>query len=405
MKKLALSIFTLGAVLSSCSKDDDGGNTANQIISKTTGIDITGVNVPSSYEFTRNGATTVSYSGQTTRLNQVAAIGININSQTSTLMSLENNFKIGEGFLEASLNGTGKQIRDKVASSLGLFNKGNSNNADAIKAVFDGYITGYINEVQQAVGDSIIATRGNAGIADSIRNVNGDGLQYNQAFLKSLIGGLAIDQISNHYFNRLDDDNFDGTNGFRLENDEAVLDGSDNFTIMEHHWDEAYGYVYGVAASEDELLQKYINRVELDDDFKGTAQTIVDAFIIGRAAIVAKNYEVRDAAIAVIREELGKIIGIRSVYYLQQAKLKLAEREKAFHDLAEGYGFIYSLQFVTLDGQTPLFTQAEVAQFINTLEAADGFWDITSTQLDEMSNTIAAKFSFTVAEAATLDGI
>lgn len=405
MKKIALSIFTLGALLTSCSNDDDGVKNINQTISETTGIDITGVTVPTSYTFTRNAMSSVSFSGQTTRLGQVAELGKSINSETSTLALLENNFKNGEGFLDTSLNGTGKKVRNKVANSLGLFAKGNKVEADAIKMVFDGYITSFINDVQTPISNGVVATKGNPGITDGKRNVNGDGLQYNQALLKSLIGALVVDQVSNHYFNRLDEDNFDETNSFRLENDEGILDDNDNYTVMEHHWDEAYGYVYGLAASEDELLQKYINRVELDEDFKGTAQTIVDAFTIGRAAIVAKNYEVRDEAIKVIRAEIGKIIGIRSVYYLQQAKFKLADREKAFHDLGEGYGFINSLQFVSLDGKTPLFTQAEVAEFINALEMGDGFWDVTAMTLDEISDAIAAKFNFTVAQAATLDAV
>lgn len=401
MKKIVLSALVLGGLLVSCSSDDDNGG-QEKVISQTTGIDITGLTVPTSYTFTRGGKTTVSFSGQTTRLNQVAAIGSDLNSTTSTLSVLQNNFKNGEGFETASLNGTGKKIRSKVANSLGMFSKGTTNNADNIKAVYDGYISKFISEVQTPVANAVVASKGNSGIANGKRNVNGDGLEYNQAFLKSLIGGLVFDQAVNHYFNRLDDDNLDGTKSYRTAHDaDQVAEGKD-YTTMEHHFDEAYGYVYGVAADDDVLMQKYINRVEGDADFKGTAQIIADAFTIGRAAIAQKKYDIRDAAITVIRKELAKVVGIRAVYYLQQGKAKLADRPTAFHDLSEGYGFIYSLQFLSLDGgATPLFTQTQVNGFIADLEAGDGFWEITEAKLDQISEAIAAKFDFTVAQAGS----
>lgn len=397
MKKLALSLLAIAVLFQSCSDDDNDG--AQRVISQTTGIDITDLTVPTSYTFTRDGKTTVSFSGQTTRLKQVAAIGSDLNATTSTLTELENNFKNGEGFDDASLNGTGKKIRNKVANSLGLFSVGVTNNADALKADFDAYIANFIAEVQTPVSNSVQATKGNAGIADGNRNVNGDGLEYNQAFYKSLIGALVFDQAVNHYFNRLDEDDFDGTNSFRIANDAGEVAEGKDYTTMEHHFDEAYGYVYGLSADDDILMQKYINRVEGDSDFTGTAQTIIDAFIIGRAAVAQKKYDIRDEAITVIRKELAKVIGIRAVYYLQQGKAKLTDRPTAFHDLSEGYGFVYSLQFLSLDGVTPLFTQTEVQGFIDDLVAGDGFWDVTETKLDEISAAIAAKFNFTVAQA------
>ncbi|TXE11988.1 DUF4856 domain-containing protein [Seonamhaeicola algicola] len=397
MKKLALSLLAIAVLFQSCSDDDNDG--AQRVISQTTGINITDLTVPTSYTFTRDGKTTVSFSGQTTRLKQVAAIGSDLNATTSTLTELENNFKNGEGFDDASLNGTGKKIRNKVANSLGLFSVGVTNNADALKADFDAYIANFIAEVQTPVSNSVQATKGNAGIADGNRNVNGDGLEYNQAFYKSLIGALVFDQAANHYFNRLDEDDFDGTNSFRTANDAGEVAEGKDYTTMEHHFDEAYGYVYGLSADDDILMQKYINRVEGDSDFTGTAQTIIDAFIIGRAAVAQKKYDIRDEAITVIRKELAKVIGIRAVYYLQQGKAKLTDRPTAFHDLSEGYGFVYSLQFLSLDGVTPLFTQTEVQGFIDDLVAGDGFWDVTETKLDEISAAIAAKFNFTVAQA------
>ncbi|MGY6647684.1 DUF4856 domain-containing protein [Wenyingzhuangia sp. IMCC45574] len=401
ISKLTLAtIVATGALFTSCSDDND----VAKVVSDTTGIDITNLEVPTSYEFTRNNESTVSYGGQTTRLKQVSEIGAALTNTDLLKINgkISNMFKLGEGFEDASIDQTSieaskrKIVRAKTAHSTGLFANGISNNSDAIKAVFDGYISKQVAEVFP--NWEVTAAAGTAGVADG-RYVNAKGLEYNQAFLKSLIGGLVADQILNHYTNRLDD-NYDNTNSYKDEHEAGTLASGKTYTTMEHHWDEAYGYVYGVAAAEDVLLQKYINKVEGDTDFKGIAQKIHDAFLIGRAAVVAKNYTVRDAAVEVIREEISKVIAIRAVYYLQQGKAKLAARETAFHDLSEGYGFIYSLQFISLDGETPIFSQTEVNGFIADLEAGNGFWDVTATKLDNISTAIAAKFDFTVAQAA-----
>ena len=91
--------------------------------------------------------------------------------------------------------------------------------------------------------------------------------------------------------------------------------------------------------------------MESSPNFNGIAATIYDAFKLGRAAIVAKNYEVRDQQADIIKEEVSNIIGIRAVYYLQVAQNFLAaDKATAFHDLSEGYGFIYSRQFTRKAG-------------------------------------------------------
>ena len=53
---------------------------------------------------------------------------------------------------------------------------------------------------------------------------------------------------------------------------------------------------------------------------------VYDAFKLGRAAIVAKNYTVRDEQVEILREKISMIIGIRAVYYLQGGKANLGSR-------------------------------------------------------------------------------
>ncbi len=70
-------------------------------------------------------------------------------------------------------------------------------------------------------------------------------------------------------------------------------------------------------------------------DFAGIAQDIFDAFKLGRAAIVAKDYELRNEQAEILRTKISEVIGIRSVYYLQQGKNAIEAQNfgTAFHDL------------------------------------------------------------------------
>jgi hypothetical protein len=157
----------------------------------------------------------------------------------------------------------------------------------------------------------------------------------------------------------------------------------------------------------DSFLNKYVGRVTGDSDFEDIAQEIFDAFKLGRAAIVAKNYEVRNAQAAILQQKISEVIAIRAIYYLQNGKLALEAGNNggAFHDLSEGYGFVTSLRF-TRDTQngSALFSRSEVDGFVSDLMTSggdNGFWNVTSATLDSISEAIAAKFSFTVAQAAS----
>ena len=124
---------------------------------------------------------------------------------------------------------------------------------------------------------------------------------------------------------------------------------------------------------------------------------------MGRAAIVAKDYVTRDAQAEILREKISEVVGIRAVYYLQQGKINLPnDKAGAFHDLSEGIGFIYSLQFTRKPNSTdPYFTKSEVDGFLTTLQTGNGFWDLSSETLEEISTKIAAKFNFTLVQAGS----
>jgi hypothetical protein len=400
MRKVILSLAMV-TVLLSCDNNDN----ENVIETPVT-------TAPSTYSFVRNGTSSVSFSGQTTRIRMGDELAAALkNSSTETVASLNGKFAHNEGesnFSEAALNVSSKSVRSKVAASIDFFSA-NSTDASAIKEDFDSWIVGQVENVfpywDQDASEGIAGKLQEAG-GGPLRWVNAKGLEYDQAIVKGLIGGLMTDQILNNYLSTAVLDAASST----ADNDNDVLVSGENYTNMEHKWDEAFGYMYGNESdvtspvlNVDQYLNKYLNRVEGDSDFAGIADDIYDAFKLGRAAIVAKDYNTRDLQVNILKEKISEIIGIRAVYYLQVAKLTLAnDKGTSFHDLSEGFGFIYSLQFTRQPNSTePYFTKAEVDGFIDTLMVGAGFWDITPATLDEMSNTITAKFNFTLEQAGS----
>jgi hypothetical protein len=396
MKSVIAATLLATAIFTSCTNEDP--------------IPTQTVQSPGTYTFERNNATSISFSGQTTRIAMAEETFSAMLDPTQTLDGLNDRFAHVQGnpsFTNSSLNSSDKNLRSKVAASADFY-AGNTTVSATIRADFDSYLSRQVTEVFPVWNR--VATPGNAGNLQQagggpIRYVNAKGLQYNQAWAKALIGGLMVDQIANNYVSAAVLDA--GTN--RADNDSDLLVSGKNYTTMEHYWDEAFGYLYGAepditnpVLTVDNFLGQYLGRVERDTDFTGIATTIYDAFKLGRAAIVAKDYALRDQQAQIIQKQLSEIIGIRAVFYLENCKPHLGvDNARAFHALAEGYGFIYSLQFTRKPGTTePYFTRAEVQVMLDQLMANNGFWDLTIPTIDSMSALIANRFDFTISQAS-----
>lgn len=374
------------------------------------------IDVPDTYEFSRNNESTVSFSGQTTRILMGEELIAAMKDFSFTAQQLQDMYTNPDGvdpFANAELNASTKSIQSKVAASVDYFST-NTVAAATIKEDFTNWLNAQVSEVFPA--NQQLATAGTPGqIADgsSVRYVNAQGLEYNQMVNKSLIGALMVDQMLNNYLGTAVLD--EASN--RTENDNETTVEAKSYTNMEHKWDEAYGYLYGLSANpaepnltignDDSFLNKYVGSVASDPDFMTIDDDIFEAFKLGRAAIVAGDYKLRDEQAAIIRDEISKVIAVRGVYYLQQGKKALETTPVAyggmFHDLSEAYGFIYSLQFSRRgDAQTPYFDNSEVQAFLTDLlgDGTNGLWDVTPATLDSISTAIATAFGFTVAEAA-----
>ncbi|TXD49457.1 DUF4856 domain-containing protein [Polaribacter sp. IC073] len=391
MKKVLLTLAFAASVIS-CSNND-----------------IVNTVAPTTYKFERNESSSVSFNGQTTRIKMGAEFVSALRATTETVATLNAKFAHSEGennFFEEALNTSSKNIRSKTAASTDFYSA-NTTDATAIKNQFNSWIAAQVNDVfpnwDTAASAGVAGQIQQAG-GGSVRYVNEKGVEYNQLIAKGLIGAVMVDQILNNYLSTAVLDA--GTN--IVDNNGDVLLPGKNYTSMEHKWDEAFGYLYGNEADisaptyeADKFLNEYLGQVNTNPNFAGIDVAIYNAFKLGRAAIIEKDYNTRDAQAAILKEKISTVIAVRGIHYLQSGKLKLTtDKAAAFHALSEALGFVYSLQFTRKPNSTEsYFTKAEVDGFMTTLQDGNGFWDVTDTTLDEVSNAIAAKFSFTTTQA------
>ena len=377
--KRYLFILSFPLFIISCGSDDDGNLP----------VEIT---VPDNYEFLRDGMSTVSFSGQTTRLNQVDEIYLALNSNTYNETQLDEMFADGAGFTDSALNGTGKNVRGKTSA-------GCAAGSSATQAQFDAQIADFANNVVPAWSND--ASAGIAGkLTDASRSihVNAKGHEIDQTFVKGLIGGMTLDQIVNNYLQPCQLE----SGSRKDDNTNGVLSSGKNYTDMEHKWDEAFGYLYGqeedakradlgsAPNGKGTTLNKYFKKVN-DSNQPGIAEIVYNAFKKGRAAIVAGDYQVRDAQANIIQIHLSKVIGYKAVDYLNgyMSKMAAGNTADAFHALSEGYGFIMSLQFTNNGNNVPYFTKAEADAMLAKI---DDFWTVQDSDLTSMVNDIKSKF-------------
>ena len=126
MKKInhkpILFILLTSIFFMSCSKDDDieyiTQTVTETIIQKeietvTVEVPVTQtvtVEIPYSYEFARAGKSTVSFSGQTARLNMADELYAALNTNTFTKAQMLEMFNDGTGFTGEGLNTSGKKM-------------------------------------------------------------------------------------------------------------------------------------------------------------------------------------------------------------------------------------------------------------------------------------------------------
>jgi hypothetical protein len=341
---------------------------------------------PDTYTFMRNGESSVSYSGQTDRLNMVAEMKTYIGegdagnaiSEDVLLAMFTNEGGNGGGNFSFTSD---RQLADKTFAPDRDANLFEDIFADAAAASQNG-------------ANGVTATDGTAGLLERADGgtilVDENGREFAQLVEKGLMGAVFYNQIYNVY---LTDDRI----GPGVENDE--LEDGANYTAMEHHWDEAFGYFaapvdFSSDWSEDEdgdlrFWANYSNTV--DQQLDGTNDTVMDAYINGRTAIVNDNADAKNAARDVLYEELELVAAGTTVHYINStlSSLDAGEQGEAFHALSEAWAFANALKYSPR--RTLSLDEIETIKEEN-FGANGNFWNVTPAGLNAAKATLVDAF-------------
>ncbi len=400
--KPILFLLLTSIFFTSCSKDDEVEYitqtvTETVVVTETQTVTVevpvtqtVTVEIPYSYEFARAGKPTVSFSGQTARLNMADELYSALNTNTFSKAKMLEMFNDGTGFTDAALNSSGKKMGNKTAASPLA--------SATVKPQFDAMIADFADNVIPNWATD--ASNGQAGVLTDVArtiHVNAKGHEIDQTFIKGIIGAMTLDQIVNNYITPYQLDSGTRT----ADNTNKTLSSGKDYTDMEHKWDEGFGYLYGQEADASRLdlgvsptgngttLNKYFKKVNASSH-PGMAVQVFDAFRRGRAYIVANQYDKRDEQAEIIKKELSKLIAQKAVDYINGYMSKIADGNTAdaFHALSEGYGFVMSLQFTNDGTDTPYFSNSEVNAFLASM---DNFWTVENSTLESIRDEVKAK--------------
>lgn len=370
--KMAAYSLALSMTLVACSKDDDDD------MPKVNQVNDSKVETPATYEFQRNGSSSVSYSGQTDRLNQVAEMKAYIQDAT------DNGDAISEQDLIAMFRNTGdngggnfsfsstKQLENKT------FDEDKSYFLDlfASAALASDSIT-----VQAADGKAGILTRSSG----SKFLVDTNGHEFTQAIEKGLMGATFFYQIASVYLS--DDKIGDAVNNTDLESGK-------NYTAMEHHMDEAFGYVGAPVDFKSNYngtgnvryWAKYSNSF---DGLIGCNDNLMNAFKTARAAITAKEMEVKEEQVVLIQAEMEKIIAASAIHYINKAKNE-SNPGNRIHYLSEAYYFLKALSYASFEHRK--ISAAQVKTLLDTF--GKNMWQVNTTDLNQVKSTLSNAYGF-----------
>lgn len=367
----SIALIGLASVISfsSCSDDDDDTTPSNN---NNGGNQVT---APATYEYTRLGQSTVNYSGQTSRLDQ-----------------------LGELTTELKKADAGNSISS--ATLLNMF--GNTNNPFSqvypknIKSkTFSADTTFFINLMTEMANNSGSTTTASSGTAGLLTRGNGktilvdaNGREYTQLIEKGLMGATFYNQVANNY---LTEDKI----GSAVNNtDMADTANGKYYTDMEHHFDEAFGYMgfptdFSSSYSGSGTVRfwgKYSNTA--DDDIQSN-DALMNAYKLGRAAIVAKDYSVLNSQVDIIYNEFDRVIAATAIHYINDV-LTDSNTGDRHHHLSEAYAFIRALRYANIFKRK--LSDTEVAELYET-KIGSNFYNTTVADLNFIKNKLSTTYN------------
>lgn len=348
---------------SSCEKDDSDNDSYS---------------IPTTYNFDN-----ASYSGQTSRLNMLEEMTVYMKTANTAGVSVEASklkaMYANDGFTWTSAalasNQPTKQLKSKTATGQDVF------------------FENWMDKMELASQSTTEGSNGTAGVVSSSDGAkkylfDENGFEPTQLIEKGLMGAVFYYQGTSVY---LSDE--------KLEVENDVNEEGKDYTAMQHHWDESFGY-FGApvelsSSNIDDLslrfYAKYIKKAHAGG--LGTVDALMqDGFAKGRAAINNKDYETRDEAVVTIRDEWEMVVATTGLHYINEAINNYADDAIRNHQLSEAYAFIWSLKFNAAKRITDSQVDAVLAKL------GSNFYETSTTDLDAARTELAAIYSLTATD-------
>lgn len=371
MKKSVVGVLLLAGVMGiqSCRKEgctDPSAENYNKDAKKDDGSCTYSYAIPTTYAFTNSSnVSTVDYSGQTDRLNQLRELMEYAESGEGAVIDaqvLKNMFRNQNNPFTFSST---RQLKDKCFAM----------DTSLIISYFDSIAANSQHFAQTA-------SNGQAGVLTSGTStylVSANGIEYAEMIEKAIMGAVFEYQALNVYF---------GSEKMNVDNSTPA--SGNPYTTMEHHFDEAFGY-FGVPVDfpttpATDFWGKYCNS---QNATLSSNAMMMNSFLKGRAAIVAKEYTDRDAAIETIRKGWEKIAAYQAMTYLTLAESNFGtDQGKFLHLMTEAYGFIFTLRYAPTE--TRVMSQSAITSLLD--QFGTNFWNLTLSDVQSIKATLDANY-------------
>lgn len=341
MKKYLFPALCLMLLWSSCRNEDDD------------------YKVPTTYDFEN-----VSYDGQITRQNMVAEMTFYMETGRNSGTVL-----------------TGQRLKDMFANQNNPFTFSSTKQLkDKCFLADRNTLESWMDSLAAASTSTQPAAAGQAGIATSLDGndhylLSANGFDYTEMIEKGLMGAVFYYQAVGNYLTAAE-----------------IGDGVDNVTVtpgegttMQHHWDEAFGYL-GVPKNfptNTTDARFWGEATQERDALLGCSKVLMDAFLLGRAAINNDDHDTKDAQALKISNEWERVIAATSIHELNEAKTHLSDDALRNHEISEAIGYMRGLRYSPIKKITESQLQSLLDSFGNDL------YSITLPTIDAARNTLA----------------
>jgi hypothetical protein len=330
--------------------------------------------VPTTYSFTNSaGQSTIDYSGQTDRLNQLREMVTYMKTGTAAVINAQ---QLKDMFANTGDNGNGHFTFTSVGKQ--LKNKCFTLDQALFEKYFDSIAIASTDFAQTAANGSA----GTLVTGTSTYLFTKTGLEPLQIIEKGLMGAVFMNQALNEYL---------GSVKMSVDNTTAVDPANGKYyTALAHHWDEAFGY-FGVSTDFPTTLPadfwgKYCNA---QNATLGSNAKMMNNLLKGRAAIANNVLADRDAAIAEIRNTWENISAYAAMKYIDDAILNFGvDNAKFLHNVSEAYAFAWDLRYAP--EETRNITQTEHGTIMALFGA--NFWNLTLMDLNAIKSALDAEY-------------